>query len=103
MTKPANNLPHKYVKCRLLGHAWDYTTVQRDGRNLIQGLRCLRCGTERKVTINGRTGVNLRNNYNYAPNYTVPGGMSARDRAELRLEEFRQHLLDEFRENASQE
>lgn len=84
-----------HVNCRLLGHAWDYTTVLKDGPHYVQGLRCMRCGTERRVKIHSRTGESKGNSYTYAPDYRVPGGLSPDDRARLRLATFRERFRAE--------
>jgi len=81
----------QHVNCRLLGHAWDYTTAWRKGRDFVQGLQCMRCGTDRRVTITSQ-GVRKGNSYTYPADYKVPGGLSPKQRAALRLTAFREHL-----------
>lgn len=80
--------------CRTFLHAWDPTTVKKDGRNLIQGLVCLRCGTIRSVRIDSRTGERKGNAYDYPDNYLLDGGgaLTQRERAALRLAEVKRHL-----------
>lgn len=84
----------EYRMCRVFQHAWDYTTVKRSGGNYLQGLICIRCGTERFVKIDARTGLSSGSRYTYAPNYLFKGGgaLSVEERAELRLVEITGHL-----------
>ena len=81
--------PHHRM-CRIWGHAWDYTTVKQQGREYLQGLACIRCGTERYVTINTRTGEAKSARYRYADGYlfTAGGSLTPNERAELRLAEI---------------
>lgn len=85
--KKHRSVPVEYAMCRTFQHAWDYTTVKKDGRDLIQGLVCLRCGTVRKMRIDGRTGERLGNAYDYPEHYTFDEGgpLTADERASLRL------------------
>ncbi|QLF84599.1 hypothetical protein SEA_GAIL_35 [Mycobacterium phage Gail] len=80
--------------CRVFMHAWDYTTVKRDGKNYLQGLVCIRCGTERFMKIDARTGLPGGNVYKYADGYLFKGGgaLSQQERGELRLMEVTGHL-----------
>lgn len=81
-----------HAKCRVLGHAWDYTTVTIEGPFYIQGLRCLRCATKRRMKIGKRDGRPRGNRYEYVPGYLVPGGLSWIERDKVRLREIRSHL-----------
>ena len=90
MTAPKRRVHH--VNCRLLGHAWDYTNVLRDGVFYVQEMKCLRCPTVRRQKIHARTGEPYGNSYTYPDNYRVPGGMSRTDRSRLRLGVFREHF-----------
>jgi hypothetical protein len=93
--KKANRtVPAEYGMCRTWQHAWDYTTVKRKGRDLVQGLACIRCGTMKTVKIDSRTGERLANYYDYPDNYTLKegGSMTQRERAALRLSEVKRHL-----------
>lgn len=80
--------------CRVFMHAWDYTTVKKEGKNFLQGLICIRCGTERWVKINSRTGELGGARYKYAEGYLFKGGgsLTAHERAELRLAEVAGHV-----------
>ena len=80
--------------CRVFMHAWDYTTVKREGRIYLQGLACMRCGTERFMKIDPRTGEIKGASYRYAAGYLFNGGgaLSSRERAELRLAEVTGHM-----------
>ncbi|AHJ86400.1 hypothetical protein 40AC_36 [Mycobacterium phage 40AC] len=80
--------------CRVFMHAWDYTTVKRDGSNYLQGLVCIRCGTERFMKINAKTGLPGGNKYRYADGYLFKGGgaLTQQERGELRLIEVTGHL-----------
>lgn len=79
--------------CRVYGHAWDFTTVKREDQNYLQGLRCLRCSTERFVKINTRTGELGGSRYAYPEGYLLNGGgaLTQKERAGLRLTEVRSH------------
>lgn len=81
-----------HAKCRVLGHAWDYTTVAIEGPFYIQGLRCLRCSTKRKMKIGKRDGRPRGNRYEYVPGYLIPGGLSLPERDRVRLREIKRHL-----------
>lgn len=80
--------------CRSFGHAWDYTTVEKRGREFIQGLKCIRCETERFIGIDSRSGETKGNRYLYADGYLFHGGgaLTPEERAELRLAEVSGHL-----------
>ncbi|ALF02174.1 hypothetical protein SEA_LADYBIRD_33 [Mycobacterium phage LadyBird] len=80
--------------CRVFQHAWDYTTVKRDGKHFLQGLVCIRCGTERFMKIDARTGLPGGNSYKYADGYLFKGGgaLTTQERGELRLIEVTGHL-----------
>lgn len=80
--------------CRVYGHAWDYTTVKRNGGELVQGLACIRCTTERFIKINSRSGETSGSRYTYAEGYLFHGGgaLTPQERSELRLEEVLGHL-----------
>ncbi|ASR75850.1 hypothetical protein J4U02_gp003 [Mycobacterium phage Aziz] len=77
----------KHRMCRVFGHAWDYTTVQKDAGNFIQGLVCIRCTTERFMKIDARTGETKGSRYGYADGYLFKGGgaLTPTERSELRL------------------
>lgn len=81
-----------HAKCRVLGHAWDYTTVTLEGPFYIQGLRCLRCATKRRMKIRKRDGRPWGNRYEYVPGYLVKGGLSVVERDRVRLREIKSHL-----------
>lgn len=96
MSEPAEDrsVQANHRMCRVFMHAWDYTTVKREGKNLLQGLVCIRCDTERWVKINSRTGEIGGARYKYAEGYLFKGGgaLTQRERAELRLAEVSTHL-----------
>ncbi|QGH79704.1 hypothetical protein SEA_ANON_33 [Gordonia phage Anon] len=79
--------------CRVFQHAWEYTTVKQDGRNYLQGLRCIRCGTEREMKVNSRTGEAGGSRYKYADGYLMKGigALTQSERAALRLAEVSGH------------
>jgi len=87
-------VPVEYAACRTYLHAWDPTTVKRDGKHLVQGLVCLRCGTIRSYKIDSRTGEIKGNSYSYPENYLLDGGgaLTARERAALRIGEIRRRM-----------
>ncbi|AHG23816.1 hypothetical protein CH25_gp70 [Mycobacterium phage EagleEye] len=84
----------KHRMCRVFQHAWEYTTVKRDGANYLQGLACIRCGTERFMKIDARTGEAGGSKYKYADGYLFKGGgaLTVSERAALRLIEVSGHL-----------
>ena len=90
----SRDLPTEYATCRTWQHAWEPTTVERKGGEYIQGLRCIRCTTERFVRVDARTGERAGNRYLYPDGYTLKSGgaLSAEERAELRLFEVTGHL-----------
>lgn len=90
MSKDEGRTIHaEHRMCRVFQHAWDYTTVKREGKDYLQGLICIRCGTERFVRINSRTGEIGGARYKYAEGYLIKGGaMSHYERADLRLQEI---------------
>ena len=97
MTTPKKHdrtVPVEFAMCRTFLHAWTYTTVKREGRHLIQGLACLRCGTVRSMKINSRTGERMGNRYDYPDNYILSegGALTQAERAALRLAEVKRHL-----------
>lgn len=81
-------------KCRVIGHAWDFTTVDRDGKFYIQRMRCLRpgCGTQRSYRINAKTGETGGSSYVYPEGYIRKGGFTPDDRAKLRLRVIRRNV-----------
>lgn len=98
------SVPAIYAMCRTWQHAWDYTSVKRDGGEYIQGMRCTRCGTEKQVKINAKSGYREGGNrYVYpedmnpeAEAYKMPkdsgGALSQDERAAVRLEEVLSHF-----------
>lgn len=88
----ATDVPLEYRECRTIQHAWRYTTVERAGRNYKQGLACSRCGTERHVYIDAKTGELRGASYKYAPGYLMSGGLGYTGRASLRLLTIQQQL-----------
>jgi hypothetical protein len=93
--KKKRTVPTEYAMCRTFLHAWDFTTVKQDGRRLIQGLVCLRCGTVRYMRIDSRTGERLGNSYDYPDGYVLAEGgpLSAKERASIRLDEVKRHII----------
>ena len=81
-----------HAKCRVLGHAWDYTTVRVEGPYYVQRLRCLRCATKRSMKIGKRDGRPRGNSYDYTPGYLIKGGLSLPERDRMRLNEIRSHM-----------
>lgn len=93
MSAPLRSVPRKYTMCRSFQHAWDYADVLRDGRALIQTLRCIRCATERLVRIDSRSGDWISTRYRYPEGYQVHGGpMQPAERAAIRLSEVKSNL-----------
>lgn len=90
----SRRIPAEYAMCRTWQHAWNYTTVERVGKTLVQGLVCLRCSTVRYAKIDSRTGERMGNRYDYPDKYVMQEGgtLTARERAALRLAEVRRHL-----------
>ena len=86
-------VPEKFAMCRVFMHAWEYVDVQKDGRELIQSLRCLRCGTEKFVRINGRTGEAKGYTYDYPDDYLITGGaMLPEERSAIRLAQVKTNM-----------
>jgi hypothetical protein len=86
-------IPVEYAMCRTFLHAWDYTTVKKVGREFVQGLVCLRCGTQRSMRIDSRTGERKGNRYDYPEKYVLEegGALTQDERAALRLAEVKRH------------
>ncbi len=83
--KRIDNVLPEHLDCRTLAHAWKYTTVERDGRNYVQGRECTRCETLKFVTINPK-GELVSSRYVYPKGYMVEGGgLTTDDRNALRL------------------
>lgn len=83
----AVDVPLEYRECRTIQHAWRYTTVEVDGGDYVQGLGCTRCGTERFVRIDSRTGELHGSRYHYGRGYLLRGGgLDPGERAILRLQ-----------------
>lgn len=99
----AREVKAQHRMCRVFMHAWDYTTVKKDGHHFLQGLVCIRCGTERWVKINARTGEIGGARYRYAEGYLLKGGgmLTAHERAELRLAEVAGHVPRRRRSRSS--
>ena len=90
---PDRSIHAEHRMCRVFQHAWEYTTVAREGKDYLQGLICIRCGTERIIKINARTGELGGARYRYAEGYLIHGGaMTADERADLRLAEVAGHM-----------
>lgn len=85
-----------YSACRTWGHAWEPTTVDRVGAVYRQGLRCIRCATERTQRVDARTGARAGNSYAYPSGYTLIGGgvLTQSERAALRLAEVKGHYIE---------
>lgn len=81
-----------HTRCRIFGHAWDFTTVIQDGVYYLQGLRCTRCGTNKHIKIHSKTGQVYGYGYRYVKGYLVPGGFTPDERNALRLTEVKRHL-----------
>lgn len=93
-------VPTQYAACRTWGHAWDFTTVDKlKGEGYRQGLRCVRCKTERTIIISLGTGLRGHNSYKYpeqlydnATPYQMPkgsgGALSMEERGICALEEI---------------
>lgn len=84
----------EYRMCRVFNHAWDYTTVKRVDGELVQGLVCIRCSTERFIRMDPLSGETNGSRYAYADGYLFHGGgaLTPQERAELRLTEVLGHL-----------
>lgn len=83
----------EYRACRALGgHGWLPTTFEFDRAQYKQGMRCMRCKTN-KVMIIGLDGEIKRNVYEYPEDYLLDGGgaLTAQERAKLRVMELKVH------------
>ena len=96
MTRPRlRSVPSQFAMCRAFQHAWDYLDVQRDGRVLIQSLRCMRCATVKYIKIDSRDGDTVGHpSYHYTDGYQLKegGSMTHRERTAIRLAEIRGNL-----------
>lgn len=80
-------------QCRTIGHSWQFTTVERNGRGYIQGFECGRCGTEKYWDLN-QFGELRRTRYRYAEDYLVSGlgSLTPSERGFLRLQALSEEL-----------
>lgn len=96
MSTDHNHVPIQYAACRSFLHAWEFTTVDRSGGEYLQGMRCMRCSTEKTVRISARTGLRQGGNkYKYPEDlnpevaaYKMPkgtGGLTAEERGQIVL------------------
>lgn len=94
MAKSERQVQAEHRMCRVFMHAWEYTTVKREGGVYLQGLTCIRCGTERFMKVDPKTGEIRGARYRYSEGYLLKGGgaLSHEERAELRLVEVAGHL-----------
>ena len=85
-----------YVRCRTIGHSWfDYDSLWTPQFGIPLTLRCERCGTERRDTINDRTGQLLARYYHKPRGYDLVKG-----EPRLRKDDFRIILMTIRREEA---
>lgn len=84
--KDLHQIAAAFLRCRTLGHAWKWTDVQRNRKELVQGLRCTGCDTTKRQQLT-KTGRIVASSYSYAPGHLVKGlgYLDADDRAALRL------------------
>lgn len=95
----------QYRMCRAYGHAWEPTTVKKDGILFLQGLICIRCKVERTISINPRSKLSESRGYSYknAEGYLFKGGgaLTPEERGQLRLFEVEQRFGPRRRRRAS--
>ncbi len=90
--KPIRSIPEEFALCRMVQHAWKFTTVTRQGTAFVQSLECQRCYTTRRLRIDARTGAIKGNSYSYPPGYLLEGGGLIQDeRNALRLNMIRRN------------
>jgi hypothetical protein len=88
-----------YVRCRTIGHSWfDYDSLWTPQFGVPLTLRCERCGTERRDTINNRTGQLLARHYHKPKGYDLTKG-----EPRLRKDDFRIILMTIRMEEASRQ
>jgi hypothetical protein len=87
MTKPTHPAPDQFGFCRTIGHAWSRSwTLTRETGALTFRLACLNCPTERRDTINGRTGELIARSYAYPDGYLATGTGRTLTRQDYRRE-----------------
>ena len=87
-----------YVRCRTIGHSWfDYDSTWTPQFGVPLTVRCERCGTERRDTVQATTGRLLTRHYYKPSNYDLQKG-------EVRLtrDDFRMILLTIRNQEATQ-
>jgi hypothetical protein len=69
-----------HIRCRELGHAWDWQPNKHDvvkmGARVVglyRVLTCLRCGSDRTETLSLETGERSHTKYSYADGYVAKG------------------------------
>lgn len=96
----ARGLPDAYLLCRDLGHVWTphSATWSRKERVFDRILRCQRCLTERRQTLNAR-GHPILGHYAYAKEYLAPKGavrLGVAERDSIRLASITRTIDDEL-------
>lgn len=90
------NLKPNHIDCRFLHHAWQWLDVKEDRRRRLyrQSMLCSRCGTEKFYEISFQGEIVTHPRYSYADGYLIKGGggVSAEDRALIRVAAIRHHL-----------
>lgn len=82
----SRSVPIEFALCRMIQHAWKFTTVHRKGPVYVQGLECQRCHTTRRIRIHAKTGAIQGASYTYPAGYMLEGGrLIQQERNALRL------------------
>lgn len=59
-------VPSEYSLCRTWGHTWNFTYLDRvKGEGYNQGMKCIRCKTEKVVLVRQATGFRTGRGYKY--------------------------------------
>lgn len=78
-----------YANCRLIRHSWEIVPSDWTPRYGVPfTLRCMRCGTERRMGINQNTGDIQQNTYKYPKGYSFArdeGGIELPKATDFRL------------------
>lgn len=81
-------IPTDYLKCRLLGHAWEaeQISVSRHNNKRVYAVKwyCLRCSSVRDESVNIRMGDVAGRHYRYPAGYIVSGAGKEISRSQLR-------------------
>lgn len=69
----ADKLPDEYLRCRELGHNWVPHTATRYRNAIVRSLRCTRCKTRKRHTLDSRGMIQGGTTYSHPEGYLHEG------------------------------